>query len=165
MRALKIKWQRLLIDEIGQTCPRCGSTENEIDKAVNTLNRSLAPLGIDVIIEKKVLDSVTFAKNVLESNRIWINDVPLEKWLGAEVDQSLCCDVCGDAECRTVKVGENIYETIPADLIVKTGLIAASNMIAIESKEPCCENNVSKEMSTGTGICCQIPNNNSSERK
>jgi hypothetical protein len=163
MRALKIKWQRLLIDEIGQTCPRCGSTENEIDKAVNTLNRSLAPLGIEVIIEKKVLDSVTFAKNVLESNRIWINDVPLEKWLGAEVGQSLCCDVCGDAECRTVKVGENIYETIPADLIVKTGLIAASNMIAIESKEPCCEDNVSKEMSTG--ICCQMPNNNSSERK
>jgi len=162
MRALKIKWQRLLIDEIGQTCPRCGSTENEIDKAVNTLNRSLAPLGIEVIIEKKVLDSVAFAKNVLESNRIWINDVPLEKWLGAEVGQSLCCDVCGDAECRTVKVGENIYETIPADLIIKTGLIAASNMIAIESKEPCCEDNVSKEMSTG--ICCQMPNN-SSERK
>ena len=163
MKVMKIKWQRLLIDESGQTCPRCGSTENEMEKAVNTLKQSLAPLGIEVIIEKKVLDSVTFAKNVLESNRIWINDKPLEEWLGAEVGQSLCCEVCGDAECRTVEVEDNIYETIPADLIVKAGLIAASNMIAIESKESCCEDNVSKKMSAG--ICCQMPYNNSKECK
>ncbi len=88
---------------------------------------------------------MTFAENVLESNRIWINDKALEEWLGAEVGKSPCCEVCGDAECRTVKVGENIHETIPADLIVKAGLIAASNMIAIESKEPCCEDNASKK--------------------
>jgi len=138
MKVLKIKWQRLLIAESGQTCPRCGSTENEMEKAVNTLKQSLAPLGTEVIIEKKVLDSVIFAKNVLESNRIWIDDKPIEEWLDAKVGRSLCCEVCGDAECRTVEVGENIYETIPADLIIKAGLIAASNMMAIESKEPCC---------------------------
>ena len=163
MKVMKIKWQRLLIDESGQTCPRCGSTENEIERAVNTLKQSLAPLEIEVDIEKRVLDSVTFAKNVLESNRIWINAKSLEEWLEAEVGQSPCCEVCGDAKCRTVKVGENIYETIPADLIVKAGLIAASNMITIESKEPCCEHNVSKEMSDG--ICCQVPYNNSKECK
>ena len=114
MRALKIKWQRLLIDEIGQTCPRCGSTENELEKAVNTLKQSLAPLEIEVIIEKQVIDSVTFANNVSESNRIWVDDKPIEEWLGAKVGRSLCCEVCGDAECRTVELEENIYETIPA---------------------------------------------------
>jgi hypothetical protein len=61
MKVLKIKWQRLLIDEGGQTCPRCGSTENELEKAINTLKQSLAPLEIEVLIEKKVIDSTTFA--------------------------------------------------------------------------------------------------------
>jgi hypothetical protein len=114
MKVLKIKWNRLLTDEGGQTCPRCGSTENELEKAVNTLKQSLAPLEIEVIIEKQVIDSVTFANNVSESNRIWVDDKPIEEWLGAKVGRSLCCEVCGDAECRTVELEENIYETIPA---------------------------------------------------
>jgi hypothetical protein len=139
MEVLRIKWQRLLIDETGQTCPRCGSTEKEFEKAGHTLKQSLAPLGIEVILEKKALDPVTFAKDVLESNRIWIGEKPLEEWLGAEVGQSLCCEVCGNAECRTVEVGERIYETIPADLIIKAGLVAASKMISTEPKEKCCK--------------------------
>ncbi len=137
MKVLRIKWQRLLTDETGQTCPRCGSTEKEIDKAVDTLKQSLAPLGIEVILEKNVLDPVSFAKDVLESNRIWIDEKPLEEWLGAEVGQSLCCEVCGNAECRTVEVGERSYETIPADLIIKAGLVAASKMFSAEPKETC----------------------------
>ncbi len=141
MKVLRIKWQRLLIDETGQTCPRCGSTEKEIDKAVDTLKQSLAPLGIEVILEKNVLDPVSFAKDVLESNRIWIGEKPLEEWLGAEVGQSLCCEVCGNAECRTVEVGERSYETIPAHLIIKAGLAAASKMVSTEPKETCCKNN------------------------
>ena len=134
-----------MIDEDGQTCPRCGSTESELEKAINTLKQSLAPLEIEVLIEKKVIDSATFAINFLESNRIWINNTPIEEWLEAKVGRSLCCEVCGDAECRTVEIGENIYETIPADLIIKAGLIAASNTMDIESKEPCCKNNISSD--------------------
>ena len=159
MKNLKIKWQRLLIDESGQTCPRCGDTEKELKKAVNTLKQSLFPLGIDVILEKKSLDSVTFAKDVLESNRIWIGEKPLEEWLGAVVGQSLCCEACGNAECRTVEVENNIYETIPADLIIKAGLVAASKMVAAEAKEPCCDDNASRKLPSG--ICCQEPHNNS----
>jgi len=162
MKVLKIRWQRLLVDSV-RTCPRCGSTESELDKAAIILKQSLAPLEIDVIIEKKVLDSVTFSKDVLESNRIWIDDKPLEQWLRAEVGRSRCCEVCGDAECRTVEVGENIYEAIPADLIVKAGLIAASNMIVSESKEQCCEDNVSKKMPAA--ICCPKPYDNLNKSK
>ena len=143
MKILKIKWQRLLTDEGGQTCPRCGSTEIELEQAVNTLKQSLAPLEIEVLMEKQVIDSVSFAKNVLESNRIWIDDKPIEEWLGAKVGRSLCCKVCDDAECRTIELAENIYETIPAYLIIKAGLIAASNMISDELKVSCCENNIS----------------------
>jgi hypothetical protein len=76
---IKITWQRLLIDESGQTCPRCGSTEKELEKALDVLKKSLAPLEIEVILEKKALDSATFAKDVLESNRIWISERPLKE--------------------------------------------------------------------------------------
>jgi hypothetical protein len=138
MEVLRIMWQRLLIDESGQTCPRCGSTERELERAVRTLKQSLAPLGIEVILEKKALDPATFAKGVLESNRIWIAGKPLEEWLLAKVGQSPCCEVCGNAECRTVEVGENIYETVPADLIVRAGLVAASKMVAAGPEEACC---------------------------
>jgi hypothetical protein len=131
MEVLRIKWQRLLTDERGQTCPRCGSTERELEKAVHTLRRSLAPLGMEVVLEKKALDPAAFARDVLESNRIWISGKPLEEWLGAEVGRSLCCEVCGNAECRTVETGEKIYETVPADLIIKAGLAAASRLVAV----------------------------------
>lgn len=139
MKTLRIKWQRLLIDEGGRTCPRCGSTEKELDEAVSILKKSLAPSGIEVILEKKTLSPATFAKDVLESNRIWINEKPLEHWIEAQgltahVGQSLCCDVCGNAECRTVEVEEKTYEIIPADLIVKAGLAAASFLIKDEPK-------------------------------
>ena len=44
MKTLKIKWQRLIFNE--QTCPRCGSTEKEVEKAVSILKESLKPVGI-----------------------------------------------------------------------------------------------------------------------
>ena len=50
---LKIKWKRLISK--GETCPRCGSTEEELRKAVSTLKKSFAPLGIKVILEKEEL--------------------------------------------------------------------------------------------------------------
>ncbi len=152
MMVLKIKWHRLIADEGGQTCPRCGSTEKELEKAAHTLNQSLAPLGIEVVLEKKALDPATFARDVLESNRIWIDDKPIEELLGAEVGQSRCCDVCGDAECRTLEIEKNTYETIPSDVIIKAGLIAASKMIAAEPIETCCEDNTSKKIPSST--CC-----------
>jgi hypothetical protein len=49
MKTLTITWQRLLMDEDGRTCVRCGSTEKELERAVETLKQSLAPLGIEVV--------------------------------------------------------------------------------------------------------------------
>lgn len=131
MNMLKIKWQRLVSD--GQTCLRCSSTEEEIEKAVSVLRQSLTPLGIEVVLEKSELTVREFERNPLESNKIWINDRLLEDWIGGAVGQSPCCDVCGPSECRTVKVEGEIYETIPADLIIKAGLLAASELINAEA--------------------------------
>lgn len=122
-KILKIKWQRLISE--GETCPRCGSTEKELDRAVSTLRQSLAPLGIEIVLEKEELPVSEFKKDPLRSNRIWINSWLLEDWIEGEVGHSPCCDVCGPHECRTVEVKGQVFEVISADMIIKAGLTAA----------------------------------------
>lgn len=145
MKTLKIMWQRLISD--GQTCPRCGSTEEELERAISILKQSLTPLDIQIVLEKDELSVPEFKKDPLRSNQIWLNDRPLEDWIGGKVGQSPCCDVCGPSECRTVGVEGEVYETIPADLIIKAGLLAASQLVATKTDESCCEK------STTTSCC------------
>lgn len=123
-----MRWQRLL-DESNQTCPRCGSTEAETERAVGLLRQALKPLGIEVALAKEALTPEAFAAAPLESNRIWIGGAPIEWWLSATNGQSPCCDACGDADCRTLTVDGRTYEGIPAELIVKAGLLAAARLI------------------------------------
>jgi hypothetical protein len=134
MNTLIIEWQRLL-DEHKKTCPRCGSTEQEVEKAVASLNRELNPFEINVSLVKKAIDPASFKKDVLQSNKILIAGKTLEEWLGAGTGQSPCCEVCGDAECRTVEYADQTHETIPADLIVKAGLLAASQVFKVKLPE------------------------------
>ena len=154
MKMLTIRWQRL-VDEKGQTCGRCGATEKEVQTACQNLEKSLTSLGIKVNLEEKALDSTTCAKDVSESNRIWIDDRPLEEWLNATVGKSsceFCCEELGpDVECRTVTIEGRTFETIPANLIVKAGLLAASHLLSVDSKEPCCGEKPS-------GGCCPQTN-------
>ena len=77
MKTLKIRWQRLVSK--GETCPRCGATGKEMEKALQTLEQSLAPLGIKVALEKQELNPAEFQKDPLQSNRIWIEGRSLEE--------------------------------------------------------------------------------------
>ncbi len=131
MKTLTIKWQRLLSK--GQTCPRCGSTESEVEKAVTVLGQALKPLSIDVVLEKGELSVEQFKQDTLQSNTIWINGRLLEDWLGAQTGQSECCEVCGPNDCRTTAVAGEVHEVVPVELIVKAGLLAAANLIDAES--------------------------------
>ena len=140
-KVLKITWQRL-VDEKGQTCERCGATERHLQKAFQSLKKSLAELGIKVTLEKKTLDPATCAKDISQSNRIWVGQQTLEQWLGAKIGKSpcgFCCAGLGDeVECRTVEVGGQVYETIPAKLIVRAGLLAAAGLYEESLLGPCC---------------------------
>jgi len=129
MKKLKIRWQRLVSEQ--ETCPRCGGTESELEKAVSILKKSLAPLGIEVVLEKRKLSISEFKKDPLQSNRIWINERPIEEYIKADVGQSPCCDVCGPNECRTIETDETVYETVPAEVIIRAGLIAASQLFRL----------------------------------
>jgi len=120
MKKLNIVWQRLITED-GATCPRCGGTEAELGKAVKELKK----LEIAVKLEKKALSPAEFKAAPLASNRIIINGKSLEEWLSAGAGASPCCAECGDEECRTVEVGNKIFETIPAEIIVKAAIAAA----------------------------------------
>lgn len=127
MKTIKIKWQRLVSK--GETCLRCGLTEKEVDEAVSILSKFLASQGIEIALEKTELSVSEFKKNPLRSNRIWINDRLIEDWVSGKVGHSTCCDVCGPSECRTIEVNGKVYEAIPADIIVKAGLLAAAEIM------------------------------------
>lgn len=131
MKKLTLKWQRLVYD--GATCPRCGSTEREIGKAVTALRQAFRPLGIEVVLQEDELSVTEFQEDPLQSNQIWINGQPLEDLVGGRIGQSPCCDVCGPSECRTVEIEGNTYETIPAGLVIKAALIAASKLVTSDA--------------------------------
>jgi hypothetical protein len=150
MKTMKILWQRL-VDERGQTCNRCGTTETAVEEAVQKLKRSLKELGIDVVLEKKTLSPSTFLKDPLESNRIWIAGQPIEKWLSATSGQSKCCSNCGDSDCRTVTVDGKTYEAIPAELIVTAGLLAGAELLHGEPHGPFCP---AAELPKTSSGCC-----------
>ncbi len=135
MKTLKIQWNRLMTE--GQTCPRCGDTGKEVEKASRSLEQSLAPLGIKIVLEKHELTPEAFQQDPSKSNQILINGRPLEEWLGLKVGQSPCFGPCGDAECRTVEGNGKVFEIIPADLIVRAGLLAASQMLVNKPETSC----------------------------
>lgn len=133
---LTIRWQRL-VDPSDKTCPRCASTEQEVTKAVAHLKQSLAPAGIAVTAEAERMDEATFLAAPLESNRIWINGRPLEDWLGAQTASSACSGCCGaGTQCRSVALGGETYEAIPAGLIVRAGFLAAGKVLQEEPSNP-----------------------------
>jgi hypothetical protein len=124
---LPIVWQRL-VDQ-GQTCPRCGETQDAVARAVSTLTEALRPSHIRPTLEMVALDRSTFEQTPAQSNRIWIAGRPLEEWIGADVSDSRCRSVCGDHDCRTVELEGATYEAVPDELIVKAGLAAAAALI------------------------------------
>jgi hypothetical protein len=143
MKPLLITWKRLVKD--GETCQRCGSTQQNVLGAITKLDAALRPLGIQPALDTLEIDDASFRADPSESNRIWIAGKPMEEWLGASIGKSPCCSVCGDQPCRTLEVGGNTYEAIPEDLIVRAAVIAASGMIG-PTPEPaassaCCSTN------------------------
>ena len=124
-----IEWQRLVSDA-GGTCPRCAGTEAELMRARDTLGAALSPLGIRVDLTARTLDDASFRSAPSESNRIWVAGRPLEDWLDADVGATPCCDECGDEPCRTLAGDGAVHEVVPADVIVRAGLLAAAAVLA-----------------------------------
>ena len=130
MKQLHILWQRLVTPE-GNTCDRCRGTQEAIGRVIPMLEAALRPLGMEPILETRAIDRDLFKGNPSESNRIWIDGRAIEDWLNASVGNSTCCSACGDSPCRTLEVGEDTFETIPEQLILKAALLAASQSLSL----------------------------------
>lgn len=128
MKNLPILWQRL-VSEQGTTCPRCHSTGEEVQRAVEKLKLALEPLGVTPELQVKEIDQATFIQDTLQSNQILIAGQTIEHWLGGQAGSSRCCNECGDNDCRTVEVGGKSYEVIPEELLIRAGVIAAARML------------------------------------
>lgn len=128
MHILPILWQRL-VDTDGATCPRCQATFDALQRAVARLDTALRPLGIQPRLEIRELDAASFAAAPGESNRIWIAGQPLEHWLAARAGSSPCCAQCGPAECRTLEIGDERFESIPEELLIRAALRAAAEFV------------------------------------
>jgi hypothetical protein len=75
----------------------------------------------------------------LENVRIYDkNTVLYHSYDEGTVGHSPCCDVCSPHDCRTVEVEGQIYETIPAEIIIKAGLLAASQLVSPPTSKSCC---------------------------
>ena len=128
MKTLHILWQRLVTPD-GETCVRCGGTQDAIVQALPKLQEALRPLGIEPELETWEIEPDVFRERPSESNRIWISGRSIEDWLNAGVGKSACCSACGGAECRTLEVGHEIYEAIPQQLIIKAAMLAAAELL------------------------------------
>ena len=128
MKILTIQWQRL-VDDNEQTCPRCSETGKTIKTASEKLKRALSALDILVELTEKKLDFPMFNKDPLQSNCIWIGGRLLEDWIGGKTGKSACCDTCGDSDCRTIIIGKDTFASIPENLIIKAGLLAAAELL------------------------------------
>ncbi len=141
-RVITVRWQRL-VTETGTTCTRCGTTQAEVRRAVDTLRRCLGPLNLAVRLEEVALTPEAVGRDTAQSNRVFIEDRPLEDWLGAGTGMSpcgSCCEHLGPGvQCRTVAVDGQTYEAVPAQLIIRAGLRAAEATLArLPAGAPCC---------------------------
>ncbi len=128
MKTMTIEWQRL-VDSDEQTCGRCSSTGDATDVAFGKLKRCMAEVGIEVLMEKRSISQTVFEEKPLESNKILIDGRTIEEWVGATTGQSTCCGPCGDNECRTINIGNQMYEAVPENMILRAGFLAAAEKL------------------------------------
>ncbi len=121
---LTLRWNPAL----SSADPSCGVTDAELQKAVRTLTKSLKKTGMSVQLGQVSGGPANAASGV----GLWINNVPFEQWLSAEIVTPASS---AERDCPVIRVGDETYETIPADLIVKAGLAAAGDPLSLRAKD------------------------------
>jgi len=124
MKTLEIEWRHLEKD--GRTCLRCSDTLQSLQHVVRQLAAECAPRGVRIEYQETRLP----LERLPESNLILFNGVPLESVLPNALASDNACQSCGDlcgqpSVCRTVSVGGQTFEAIPAALIRQAACITA----------------------------------------
>ncbi len=116
MKTLAVEWRHL--EHRGRTCDRCADTGQAVREVVAELQQELGREGVAVSFTETVLGE----DRISESNQVLFNGVPLEDLLpGARAGENACCSCTellgAEVSCRTVAVGLQTYEAVPAKLI------------------------------------------------
>jgi hypothetical protein len=127
--ALVLTWQRTTSSSCGGCCGPCGITEKEVQAALASLRPDLGAMGIKVRLDEKMPSAVAKKTN---GTQMWIGGVPLETWLGAQnVPSSMSCcagEAKGSGGCQSLSMAGQTYSVIPADLIVRAGMMAGEQL-------------------------------------
>ena len=131
-KSLVISWRHTVCQSTNP-CNRCLMTPEEVKTAYEKLQSALAKLDIEVILDEQT--------KVQEEDHILINGKALENLLGGKLVKRQCAS-CPSAdgeikEYNTLELDGTLYEIIPSALIIKAGLLAASELFAAESSMPC----------------------------
>jgi hypothetical protein len=115
MHVLTLRWQKPAVEREHA----CGVTEPELQQALHKLTQSLKKSNTEVQLGYLRGGTLPDAP----ATGLWINGKPLETWLNAEV-------VAEESGCTTLKLAEKSYDRIPAEVIVKAGMIAAGQPVS-----------------------------------
>lgn len=133
-RTLVIRWQHAVCQN-DNPCERCINTPLEIQQAFDDLKTSLSGLGITVTLEEKKIKH--------HDDHLFINDRDVVDLLKGERVKTACANCFDDKgnprTCNSLKLGDDVFEVIPAELIIKAGLVAASELITAAPEAPCGE--------------------------
>ncbi|HEY3362161.1 MAG TPA: DUF2703 domain-containing protein [Methanosarcina sp.] len=129
---LTIEWRHLDIG--GETCERCSGTYGNILEAITSLEQSGELEGIQV----EIIDNALKEDRIKESNLVLINDIPIERLLGAGVQYTECSS-CGDLTgnttcCRAVTLEGTTEETLPMEMI-RAAIRAAINQTEMQGRK------------------------------
>jgi hypothetical protein len=137
---LIIEWQHVGAD-ISTTCVRCTATGTTLLKVIEELKPELSKYNIHVEYKETVLTN----EQLPDSNRILINGKPFEEYLkNAQIVETPCqscaCIVDNEtAECRAIEISDEIYESIPDDMIRNVLMkIITGDVTPSDSKGSCC---------------------------
>jgi hypothetical protein len=141
MKTLHIEWKHYEKD--GATCTRCGDTGQTLERAVGNLRGELAERNIALTFTETILSE----QDIPESNSIFFNGAPLEALIpGAKTSENhcrSCSELTGrDTLCRTVEVGDALYEAVPETLIRQAAyraldLEAPASVLAVPTRACC----------------------------
>jgi hypothetical protein len=131
-KQLIIHWQHTVC-ESKDPCDRCLKAPEQVILACEKLRSALAELDIQVIIIEQT--------EVDKGDYILLNQKPLEHYLNGKTVIRACasCLNTGNTqkEYNTLELKGTVYEIIPAALIIKAGLLAASELLDAQTPSPC----------------------------
>jgi SAM-dependent methyltransferase len=141
LNTLHIEWKHY--EKNGVTCTRCGDTGQTLNQAIQNLHEELARRNITLTFSETILSE----QDIPESNSIFFNGAPLEALIpGAKTSENhcrSCSELTGrHTQCRTVEVGDALYEAVPETLIRQAAFRAldleAPASVLAEPTRACC---------------------------